>query len=275
MLDEFILEQLDIIETEYQELNRSLFELNEDEREIQLQIEEYLNSEDLGVELFSPRSVSGEKKEKIAELQKHLEEIHLSQMNISDKIANNRDKEEKYQIYLNEARIESLKEKANMRTPTDTQSAQHKGTDRNAGITGAADSPGNAALKEADLRKEAAENRDKSSGENPERAHNNTDNKEVYDQQDSKDQFPIEKTQCTDISDETAKEKTDLLRKDQADDHADDQTDCQADCEADKAGVINNNTGRANDTKSVDLDSVKEILVRVDRCINLINHDRT
>ena len=97
MLDEFILEQLNHIEKEYLDLNQKLSELTDEEKAQQEQLNLYLDTDDLGVEVFSPRSNASPIKERIAEAQKHLEELRLSQMNITDQIARNRDKEEKYQ----------------------------------------------------------------------------------------------------------------------------------------------------------------------------------
>ena len=110
MLDEFILEQLNHIEKEYLDLNQKLSELTDEEKAQQEQLNLYLDTDDLGVEVFSPRSNASPIKERIAEAQKHLEELRLSQMNITDQIARNRDKEEKYQQMLNEARMNSIQE---------------------------------------------------------------------------------------------------------------------------------------------------------------------
>ena len=136
MLDEFILEQLDKIELEYQELNRSLDDLNNDEREIQHQMDDYLSTQDLGIELFSPRSSAGPLKEKMADLQKHLEEIHLAQVDVTDKIARNREKEEKYQIYLNESRMKGLEEAKKEKLPEVISDAGSQEETKDSTVTG-------------------------------------------------------------------------------------------------------------------------------------------
>ena len=193
MLDEFILEQLDKIELEYQELNRSLEDLNNDEREIQHQMDDYLSSQDLGIELFSPRSAAGPLREKMSDLQKHLEEIHLSQMDVTDRIARNREKEEKYQIYLNESRMKGLEE-----------SKEEKISD----II-------NGSLNNAEVENGSANGTKKNSEDC--QAGNNVNTVELEKNPQSK-----------------------------------------------KKTVLNNN-----------VEEFKEILSRVDRCINLVNHDRT
>ena len=108
MLDEFILEQLDRIEDEYLELNQKLADLTEQEKAEQVQLNKYLDADDLGLELFSPRSNAGPIKEKVSEIQKHLEELRILQIETTDRIARNREKEEKYQQMLNEARMADI-----------------------------------------------------------------------------------------------------------------------------------------------------------------------
>lgn len=110
MLDEFILEQLDHIEKEYLDLNQKLVDLTEQEKEEQVRMSKYLDADDIGMELFSPRTNSGPIKEKVAEIQKHLEELRILQVETSEKIAKNREKEEKYQQMLNEARMSNMTE---------------------------------------------------------------------------------------------------------------------------------------------------------------------
>ena len=108
MLDEFILEQLDRIEDEYLELNQKLADLTEQEKAEQVQLNKYLDADDLGLELFSPRSNASPSKEKVSEIQKHLEELRILQIETTDRIARNREKEEKYQQMLNEARMADI-----------------------------------------------------------------------------------------------------------------------------------------------------------------------
>ena len=125
MLDEFILEQLDRIEDEYLELNQKLADLTEQEKAEQVQLNKYLDADDLGLELFSPRSNAGPIKEKVSEIQKHLEELRILQIETTDRIARNREKEEKYQQMLNEAadQLQRMLEKSDEQIKVEDESS--------------------------------------------------------------------------------------------------------------------------------------------------------
>ena len=105
MLDEYIINQINELEEEFDLLNNLLQDLNSQEKTDMENIESLLNSNDLGIEIFSPRVKGNQTKEQVSEIKKHLDDIRLHQMEIMEKISENRQKEEKYQIMLKEARL--------------------------------------------------------------------------------------------------------------------------------------------------------------------------
>lgn len=108
MLDEYIMNQLTQVEDEFQRLNQTLSDLNDQESTMQKKLQELLAAKDIGMEIFSPRIDGNLSKEEIEETQRRLEELRIRQMEVSEEISRNREKEEKYQVLLNEARMKEI-----------------------------------------------------------------------------------------------------------------------------------------------------------------------
>ena len=108
MLDEYIMNQLTQVEDEFQRLNQTLSDLNDQESAMQKKLQELLAAKDIGMEIFSPRIDGNLSKEEIEETQRRLEELRIRQMEVNEEISRNREKEEKYQILLNEARMKEI-----------------------------------------------------------------------------------------------------------------------------------------------------------------------
>ena len=104
MLDEYLTHHLEEIEYEYLRLTEELQRLVSEENILRDEIDAILQQEDVGLEIFSPRSNRTAMKDKIAEIRKHIDDLQYQQAKISDQIAENRAKEEHYQLLLAEAR---------------------------------------------------------------------------------------------------------------------------------------------------------------------------
>ena len=103
MLEEYIRQQLSDLEEDADQLTEQLKKLNEQEKSA----EEILNSltehEDIGMEIFSPRSNERKKKKKIEEQTDHINELKFQQDQVADKISRNREEEDKWKKLLEEA----------------------------------------------------------------------------------------------------------------------------------------------------------------------------
>ncbi len=104
MFDEFIRDLLEQNEKETISLQEQLEELNREEKDKQQQISLLFDTQDVGLEIFSPRTSGSPMKDKVASLQKEIEEIQFRQMQISEKIGLNQEKTANYQKMLEEAR---------------------------------------------------------------------------------------------------------------------------------------------------------------------------
>ena len=104
MLDEFLTRHLEDIEYEFMRLSDELLRAAEEETKLRDQITAIMEQQDVGLEIFSPRSSATSAKEQIAEIRKHIDELQYQQAKLSDQIAANRAEEERYQHLLMEAR---------------------------------------------------------------------------------------------------------------------------------------------------------------------------
>ena len=130
MLDEYIMNQLTQVEDEFQRLNQTLSDLNDQESAMQKKLQELLAAKDIGMEIFSPRIDGNLSKEEIEETQRRLEELRIRQMEVSEEISRNREKEEKYQVLLNEARMKEISDSRELASeiPSDVPEEPEKNT---------------------------------------------------------------------------------------------------------------------------------------------------
>jgi len=105
MLNEYILDQLKILESEKEELSRQLDDIIQQETDCEERMRELDRTEDVSLEIFSPRAHGTEKGAELADMQKHIDELRYQEAEIRAKIERNETQEEKYQKLLLEARM--------------------------------------------------------------------------------------------------------------------------------------------------------------------------
>ena len=115
MLDEYILNQLDKLEVERETLTAQLQKLVQEEAEEEQKIQELLEQENVGIELFSPRAAQNSVKIQIERIRKHIDDLQYEQARVQDLLEKNKDSDEKYQLLLLESR-----EKTNTEVPAET-----------------------------------------------------------------------------------------------------------------------------------------------------------
>ncbi len=104
MLEEFILGQLETLSLRRDELTKAMNALASQEEEDHSEIARLLETEDLGLELFSPRTANNSVREQINTIKKHLEELEIKQTEIRGELEQLTLNENKYQEMLLEAR---------------------------------------------------------------------------------------------------------------------------------------------------------------------------
>ncbi len=104
MLEEFILGQLEEIESKKEDLKRQLNDLVNQETEDNEEISKLLKEQDLGFELFSPRSVSHSVRDQVETIKNHIEELRVGQAQIRGDLEQITINENRYQKMLLEAR---------------------------------------------------------------------------------------------------------------------------------------------------------------------------
>lgn len=104
MLDEYILSQLDKIRQERTRLQEKLAGLTQEETGCREEIARLLEQEDVGYELFSPRAGDDTVKSRIAEIQKHIEDLQYKQADVTESLAENQERVSHYETLLEEAR---------------------------------------------------------------------------------------------------------------------------------------------------------------------------
>ena len=131
MLDEYIMNQLNQVEDEFLRLNQALSDLNDQECNVQNKLKELLEKKDIGLEIFSPRIDGNLSNEEIEEMQRRLEELRIRQMEVSEQISRNREKEEKYQLLLNEARMKEISDTRELASEIKTETSEENEAEQN------------------------------------------------------------------------------------------------------------------------------------------------
>ena len=124
MLNEFILKQLDVIVKERDSLSRQLNELTGKESEENLTMQKLLDREDVGVEVFSPRSIGKPIKLQVEDIKQRIEDIECQEALIRDQLEQTLVKEEKLRKMLSEAKTEFQSEAQEAPEAADTKEKQ-------------------------------------------------------------------------------------------------------------------------------------------------------
>ena len=104
MLNEFILKQLDTVIKERDSLNRQLDELTGKESEESKIMQAILDREDVGVEVFSPRSSGKPVKVQVEDIRQRIEDIECQEALVRDELEQTLLREEKLRRMLSEAK---------------------------------------------------------------------------------------------------------------------------------------------------------------------------
>ena len=123
MLEEYIRSHLEEIDEERKNLNLRFEELNRQEEETKNKISILLDSEDVGVELFSPRKAHVDVKQQVTALRSALEDLQLAIAHVSDLIAENQSRREKYLHMLDDA--QQVEEEKRLTKQAAKQEAEH------------------------------------------------------------------------------------------------------------------------------------------------------
>ncbi len=134
MLEEFILGQLEEIECRKEDLKRQLNDLVNQEKEDNEEISKLLKEQDLGFELFSPRSANHSVREQVDTIKNHIEELRVRQTQIRGDLEQNTVNENRYQEMLLEARQrESDPSLPGQMNEKDAEGVEPEATEENAG----------------------------------------------------------------------------------------------------------------------------------------------
>ena len=101
MLEEYVKEQLEKLLKNKEELLIKLKALTDEEKEAEKSIKALMDQEDVGVEIFSPRSQQNSIKQKIKKIQEHIEEIRFKQAETTSLLEQNSKNTEKWENLLN------------------------------------------------------------------------------------------------------------------------------------------------------------------------------
>ena len=123
MLNEFILRQLDVVVKERDALSRQLNELTGQENEENLSMQKLLDREDVGVEVFSPRSIGKPIKIQVEDIRQRIEDIECQEILVRDQLEQTLIKEEKLRKMLSEA-------KAGVSAETDEEKSDAASSDK-------------------------------------------------------------------------------------------------------------------------------------------------
>ena len=110
MLDEYILGKLEEIDREKEELTNELVRLSEEENAQNMKIERLMEQEDVGMELFSPRTDNKPLKVQVEDIRLEIQAIKDKEAIVMDKLEKNAENEKRYQEFLQEARTNPDKE---------------------------------------------------------------------------------------------------------------------------------------------------------------------
>ena len=100
MLDQYILGQINTISEHLKELNSKLQNLQDEEESYNHMIQELLDHQDVGLELFSPRGSDDTTKTKVSRIKQQIEEIRIEEEKIRDEIGEVQKDEKRYQDML-------------------------------------------------------------------------------------------------------------------------------------------------------------------------------
>lgn len=100
MLDQYIMNCLKESDQQLNELKEKSETLQREEESCHHMIQRLRECEDVGRELFSPRNPSDNTRQKVSDVRKQIDEIHLQQAKISDEIRERKEELKKYQDML-------------------------------------------------------------------------------------------------------------------------------------------------------------------------------
>lgn len=102
MLDQYIMNCLKNNNQQLMELEDKLKKLQMEEESCHNMIKKLTENVDVGREFFSPRNLSDSTKQKVSDIKKQIEELHLQQVKITDEINQKKDEVKKYENMLAE-----------------------------------------------------------------------------------------------------------------------------------------------------------------------------
>lgn len=120
MLDQYIINRLKDHDEKIKKLAEKLKGLQMEEESSYNMIQKLVEQEDVGIELFSPRSSNDTTRTKVADIKKEIEDIKLQQMKVNEEIEQRRAEATKYQAMLEEIKSKEAVYKNNKpyREPT-------------------------------------------------------------------------------------------------------------------------------------------------------------
>lgn len=102
MLDQYILDRLHENEKQMDLLSDQLYQLQKEEENLNRMIHQLVDQEDVGIEFFSPRSIHDSTRQRVSEIKKQIESIHIQQAKITESLAEHKIENTKYQEMLDE-----------------------------------------------------------------------------------------------------------------------------------------------------------------------------
>ena len=115
MLEKYIMDQLSENDSLLDKLNQKMLYLQKEEDSCRNMMNQLMENEDVGLELFSPRNFEDTTRDKLRMIKKQIAGIQLEQTEISEKISKAKENESNYQAMLLELRTcgedETKKEK--------------------------------------------------------------------------------------------------------------------------------------------------------------------
>lgn len=100
MLDQYIMNCLKENDQQLQDLKKKMAIFQREEESCHYMIKKLRENEDVGMELFSPRGANDSTREKVSDIRKQIDEIHLQQAKIADAIKEKETEVKKYQDML-------------------------------------------------------------------------------------------------------------------------------------------------------------------------------